>query len=277
MISISVLSYNIWFDEFKRYERLNALIDIINKYDPDVICLQEVIPETYEILKSQLVNYPNYFPNELHMAYGCVIFSKYDIVQTYNKFYPETQMGRNLLAITIKRKIFLSEIEGIKTINLTIATSHFESLFGAINSTKTSQYIHARKTLDSMYDSNNPIIFCCDSNILKNEEQYFFTDSSWVDSFIEFNSHISKDMDGFTYDTRLNKNLITRNLKEIRSRIDRILYRGTMLKLTDYKMIQNSISNNLFDDLQNVSEPSDHFGIISTFHLSQVSENEVDI
>ena len=53
---LSVLTFNIWFDELNRNERLFSLINVIQKNSPDIICLQEVIYETYEILKNILIS-----------------------------------------------------------------------------------------------------------------------------------------------------------------------------------------------------------------------------
>ena len=47
MFKIKVLSYNIWFDEADQKERLNSLIETIKHNDPDVVCLQEVVPKVF--------------------------------------------------------------------------------------------------------------------------------------------------------------------------------------------------------------------------------------
>lgn len=302
---LSVLTFNIWFDELNRNERLFSLINVIQKNSPDIICLQEVIYETYEILKNILKEYTYFYPNKLELSYGCVIFSKHIMTQTYDKVYPETQMGRNLIAINIV----------YNSINITIATSHFESIFGLINTTKTSQYIHAMKLLNKLYDIGSPVIFCSDTNILPSEERYFFKDILWVDAYneVNFDSHQEKQWNNYTYDTKHNTNLIKRNIKILPSRIDRIVYRGgSTLTVIKFKLvgkfqkddiITNSIKEKTkytFIDVEDIInkkvdihmeqilieqsnqkleintdiEPSDHFGVLVHF---EITNNEIHI
>ncbi|AYV75967.1 MAG: endonuclease/exonuclease/phosphatase family protein [Terrestrivirus sp.] len=284
--SFIVMSYNIWFDEKDRNIRTDALVCTIRKHCPDVVCLQEVIPEIYEKLKNLLHEYKYYFPNNLKNRYGCVIFSKYMITQYYDDYYPNTKMGRNLLAINIKYNLLSKNISTnsnnsnnskndiydkleVTPIDITIATSHFESLFdnSNMNVEKIEQYIYANNILNKLYDEGNPVILCSDTNLLPQEEKYFFPDR-WVDVFTEDGENPLKK---FTYDTRENKNLLMRNIKEIRSRIDRIVYRGGLtLKADGFRMIKGPIkcSNNC------EVEPSDHFGIIARFN---VSDSEIEI
>lgn len=250
MDELSVVSYNIWFDETDRNVRFDALLSLIKSNNPDIICLQEVVPEIYNLLKIQLSEYKYFFPKQIKYRYGCVIFSKYIIENEYDHYYPNSKMGRNLLAVNIKYN---------SSINITIATSHFESLFDETNSNnvKLEQYMYAQNILNKLYDDGYPVILCSDTNILSNEEKYFFTDSRWNDVFYDTSNDVSYET--YTYDTKENKNLITRNIKEIRSRIDRIMYRGGMtIKSSYYKLLRG------IDGI----EPSDHFGLFTKFIVS---------
>jgi exonuclease III len=178
---LDVMSYNIWFDEKDRYIRTEALIKNIKKHSPDVICLQEVIPEIYNKLKSKLCEYKYYFPNEVTNRYGCVIFSKHIMTHYYDNNYPNTQMGRNLLAVNIKYNMLISNVDNksdslydnieITPIDITIATSHFESLFDPVNTNieKIEQYMFANNLLNKLYDKGNPVILCSDTNLLPHE------------------------------------------------------------------------------------------------------------
>ena len=113
-IILFVMSYNIWFDEKDRDIRTEALVNTIRKHSPDIICLQEVIPEVYEKLKSKLSEYKYYYPNKLKYRYGCVIFSKYVVTNYYDNYYPNTKMGRNLLTINIKYNLLSKNNVSIK-------------------------------------------------------------------------------------------------------------------------------------------------------------------
>lgn len=271
---IRVLSYNIWFDAYRQHERLNSLIMTIDKIKPDVLCFQEVIPEVYETLQEKLPEYKFRFPNRLKLSYGSVIMSRHTMTQFYDEFYPETQMGRNLLAVNI----YKSEH------NITIATSHFESIFNSVNTVKTSQYIYANRILDKLSDSMTPVIFCSDTNILPTEEKYFFKNSSWNDSYNVKILELSESSDiitkfkldnEYTYDTVKNSNLATRNIREIRSRIDRVMYKGN-LKLLDFKLIKgSSIIETKNEDIIDCVEPSDHFGVLAEFDIIHKIHNDI--
>lgn len=247
MNSISVMSYNIWFDIAEREKRLISLFEIIKYYNPDVICLQEVIPETAEYLINKLENVYKYiYPKKIELSYGCMIFCRYEISQYIEYKYIKTLMGRKLHCVVIC-------YDQKKNRNIVIATSHFESEFKKINEIKTRQYTEAQQILNDLSEIYGPVIFCSDTNILPDEEKYFF--KNWLDAWQENGYDSLKE---YTYDTKLNLNLKNRNIqKEIRSRIDRIIYKtNNVLNLISFELIKG------FD-----VEPSDHYGIMADFEI----------
>ena len=259
------MSYNIWFDETEREQRLLSLIDTIKQNDPDIICLQEVIPDIAKILIKRLRNiYKFVYPDTIEQSYGCMIFSRYKIIKCEQCEYIKTCMGRKLYYIVIEYNMMVKDDTCeenqyiVSRQNLVIGTSHFESEFKRFNDIKTGQYIQARKILNDLYSTHGPIIFCSDTNILPHEEKYFITDDkNWSDAWQENGCDSSIE---YTYDTKLNLNLKNRNIqKEIRSRIDRIIYRGnSVLNPLSYKLIKGE---------PDLIEPSDHFGIMAEFEL----------
>lgn len=266
---LKVITYNIWFDDYEKEKRTISLYKTISKHNPDIICLQEVTPKVYDLLKMLFDNYNYIYPEELDQSYDCVIFSKHKIITKYKKKYNGSRMGRSLTAINIE---YLIEN---KKINFTVATSHFESLFGFDNQEKLTQYSYAKNILDKLYDEKCPIILCCDTNIMQKEENYFFNDGKWVDCYKTNKNTKDKniylfddkyepkddDLDSiYTYDTVTNRNLMKRNIYQIRSRIDRILYKSQQLiKPIEYKIIKG--------DSKEI-EPSDHYGIMVSFKIN---------
>ena len=267
---LKVMSYNIWFDSYKNTERLISLVINIENHKPDVICMQEVTVAVYERLKLKLQDYPYFYPENLKYTYSCVIFSKYPIVEQDYVEYTNTKMGRGLLAVVIQKEININTQTGekkkesksseqINTIerNIVIATSHFESEFNKYNSNKLSQYKEAKSILDNYARVYDCVIFTADTNILPSENKYYLDDGlNWLDSWIIDGSYNGKN---YTYDTETNENLKNRKVRYIRSRIDRIIYKNS-------KLIKNH-SYNLVKGLSELIEPSDHYGIMSTFHL----------
>lgn len=259
MNKLRIMSYNVWFDLYERELRTASLINIINDYNPDVICLQEVVPQVFKILKKYLsTTYKHIFPKNFDCSYGCVIISKYD-VSHYNEYeYQRSMMGRKLCCAVIDYMFHQDHEEyRVDPQKIVICTSHFESEFKKNNETKIAQYNEAQQILEELYNEYGPVILCSDTNILEHEEKYFFSDSKWADTWIQNGQNINNS---YTYDTNKNVLLIKRNIqKEIRSRIDRIIYRGNfVLKSTDFDMVKSQ---------ENMTEASDHFGIISTFSL----------
>ncbi|KAG6776795.1 hypothetical protein POTOM_016583 [Populus tomentosa] len=50
--SFKILSYNVWFrEDLEMHRRMKALGELIQLHSPDVICLQEVIPDIYDIFQ----------------------------------------------------------------------------------------------------------------------------------------------------------------------------------------------------------------------------------
>jgi endonuclease/exonuclease/phosphatase family metal-dependent hydrolase len=48
--SLSVLTFNIWFDAFALEARLTAFVDLLKKKMPDVVCIQEATPKRMKLL-----------------------------------------------------------------------------------------------------------------------------------------------------------------------------------------------------------------------------------
>lgn len=253
-IQLKIMSYNLWFDKYMRNKRLNALIDLIEYHEPDVICLQEVISDTYVILQKYLEG--KWFPGELKYKYGCVIFSKYPIIESSN-IEMTSNMGRSLTICTLDltSTIYNFKDEPNDISKIVIVNSHFESEFGINNVNKLIQFEITAKLMNEIYENTKtPVILCADTNVTEYDSNKF--DSSFIklnDSWIMNGKNKNKE---YTYDGNTNKNLKLRNIN-IRSRIDRILYsKDDTLNLLDYELIMD-------DDI----EPSDHYGIMSTFDI----------
>lgn len=249
---LKVMNYNIWFAETFRTERMIALVETILHHNPDVICMQEVIPKVYEKLILMLNNYKYHYPEEPEYNYNCVIFSKYPFVENKcgNKLFDNTKMGRSLVYGTILK-------EGK---NIIVGTSHFESLFQKFNYVKVEQFKTAKMYLEDLaLSEGSQVIFCSDTNIVRSEEASFInnlSNSKWKDPWIE-NGRISEKE--YTYDSENNDNLKNRKLGYYRSRIDRIVYLGDNITTSEFTLVKG---------LPELIEPSDHFGVMASFLYS---------
>ena len=239
---MKVLSYNVWFDEYKQTERLESLLAVILSYDPDIICLQEVIPVVHTELKNYLKCY-DIFPKKLKKSYGCVILSKHKIKNNEEYIFLNSVMGRSLLVTELM----------VNNKPLFVANCHFESMFKikTKNKEKIKQYELSEEILTKI-SLKGPIILCADTNLLKSEEKYYFDNEKWTDCW-----NLSKDTKKqFTYDYYTNMNMKHKKMGKFRSRIDRIIYNGS-LKLNQFYLIKG---------IDGLIHPSDHHGIMVDFH-----------
>ena len=257
---LTVLDYNIWFDSYSRAERTMSLIDIIEDKKPDIICLQEVIDKVYKVLLMTLskLGYLYHYPETITNAYQCAIISRYPIKETKQIEFDNSRMDRNLI-ITIIEFPIMTKVKDdiiIENIDIAIATSHFESLFKVkYTAVKKEQFAVAKKELDQLSKECHSVIFGCDTNIIGNEDQYFLTkDAEWKDVWIE----LEKDHDTeYTYDTETNKNLMQRGVTNLRSRVDRLIFKGDIIAKS-FELIKEG---NL------IVTPSDHHGIFAKLEI----------
>jgi endonuclease/exonuclease/phosphatase family metal-dependent hydrolase len=245
----STVSWNIWFNGTLEHQRLTSLIANLHAQKADFICLQEVKPETFKTLIQNLQDYKYHYPDKISTTYGCVIFSKYPITDTWTIPFTNSKMERELLITQIQHPIT----------DLIIATAHFESIFkkNTVNKTKLEQFNITQQALDDLACKN--VILCADCNIMSQEEDFLFVDDSevWKDAW-QTKGNSSNE---YTYDCENNIYLMLKNKKKYRSRLDRILYRIVDCELTEFKLLTGS------DDMP---EPSDHFGVLARFRLINV-------
>ena len=80
---LRVLTYNIWFARHERECRTAAQLLIIQEEDPDVICLQEVTPETRQSFLEALGDNYDASPFDIKGGYGIMTFSKKKLHATF--------------------------------------------------------------------------------------------------------------------------------------------------------------------------------------------------
>jgi len=253
MNTLSILDYNIWFDKYNMAERTLSLIDVIEDKKPDVLLLQEVTPTVFEILVMTLnkLGYIYNFPEMITKSYDCCIFSKFMITENNYNDYNNSKMGRALITSVIEFPVIIKNGDNlnVENVNVLLGTSHFESFFDKKHSNiKKEQYLYAQKYLDNKKQYKY-IIFGGDTNIANDDEnKSFFKNIYWNDVWDDIENQEDQN---YTYDTETNKNLIMRGIKNLRSRIDRILYKGDIV-VRNFELIKEG---------NFIIPPSDHHGI----------------
>ncbi len=260
MNELSVVSYNIWFEELAELERIVSLLSTIRSSNPDVVCLQEVKPYIYNTLINDLQEYKYHYPKRVDARYGCVIFSKHPITMCMTHEF-ESTMGRKLYIAKIEYPFHSVDPDGIgvETREVVVATTHFESMFKrkVENIIKIQQFREAHKALNNMFNKYGNVVFCADTNIiLEEEEKFIATDpsSDWKDAWKLKGDNHNK----FTFDGQRNLYLQLTQCP-YRSRLDRVLFRANQLNITSFRMLKKG---------DGLTEPSDHFGVYAKFTIT---------
>lgn len=250
---MKLLQYNIYFGHCNNIninDRLSNICRKILEVDADIVCLQEVLIDKYDLIKNLVISkYMYIYPNNITTRYDTAILSKQPFNNSNTHLFEYTNMNRNL-------KIVSTTIDGKDII---IATSHFESEFNNKIVNKLYQYDRCNSILRDIYNRTNiPIFLCVDTNICNNSENNFMNifsyDNKWKDVWIETGSDKNKEI---TFNSNTNPILLDRYMdrkeNKYMSRLDRILH------ISDYSAINFDIINDTHIIL------SDHYGILCTF------------
>ena len=271
--SLTVMTWNMWFDKKNRAQRTETLLNEVSCYDPDIVALQEVVPESLEIIIAKMK--PTYYVIGVNQSgfptgYDTLILSKFPPIEWDRYYLPKTKMGRNLLLATLQTP----------TRQITVGTFHLESIFNKCANTaeilKESQlkYIYAISPINS--------ILMGDTNLTPNDEPR--SSPNMIDlgaediEFQESDVHSTSPPDahstsppdvhnlgvcpfskgaggspffkGATYCGHTNKHVKN---KSIQSRLDRIYV----------KIKRNSLKVHFYGLTGTFTQPSDHFGVFA--------------
>ena len=258
-MSITVATFNIWFDEYHLQDRIFQIISEIIGTRPkiSVIALQEVTYESYKLFKQSLSRHYFFTDIETNKPYDTIILINlsFKINHIYRQRFSHSKMQRDFVFVSI------SHINSKK--NYLVGGAHLESEFNKkgdqLNHYKINQFEESFKILEDFLEKAKleyeMAIFMGDTNI-SNQEDQLFTEkipNNWLDFFIEFGS--PKHLE-FTYDYSKNNNTFYRT----KSRLDRIYYKKLKTAMEPYTFSflgQEPHLNRLYS--------SDHFGVVANF------------
>lgn len=235
---VSILTWNIWFDQRHIIQRTNSIVNILNHYSPDVICLQEVIKLSLDIILNDSnlsEKYDFYYDPSLvniRGKYGEIIMIKKELNYTCQFIsvpFKNSRMGRRINALNIDE------------LNLDIINVHLESVFRNNSKPKREQleFLTSKVVLPE-----RNLVVCGDMNLDIND------DEKWANNMISKCG--LKDICAeteLTYDCDKNTNAYI-----FKSRLDRVLCKG--LNSSQHKLIGTKVIPEIG------IHPSDHFGIL---------------
>lgn len=266
---LTLLTWNIWFKQFHFQERMDHIVVELKKYDPDVVCFQEVTKHSIVYLKNNSYisfKYDIMYDHSIEAGYGDIVLVKKVIKKCFmsSEPYPETNMTRRMT------RVYLPCFE------CEVCTTHLESVFKtsdtlntkyAQNNIKHKQFKHLLKEMGNSKAKN--VILAGDFNFTQYDEAPVkqFIDASPFKDVYETLPEDKKGIIVNTYDSTKNKNI----LGDYQSRLDRVyIYskdNDKALNPFNYKIIGTTPFIPREPSQQGYVYPSDHFGLLCTFTL----------
>jgi endonuclease/exonuclease/phosphatase family metal-dependent hydrolase len=305
--SISVMTWNIWFDSFEYIKRMESIISIILSNQPDIVCLQEVVPDFDYILNSSsysnnILQHYNCSPfSNVNAGYGVITLSKKSITVNHEFINLPSSMNRQLLITSF-------QINGCW---FAVGNVHLESLHN--HKTRELQMQVANKEL-LKYSSAilvGDFNFCSERNYNINTTPLENNSlASCLPGYIDIWSHLHPHVNnstasfstptkqsnslGFTFNTLANNMLTCRgNRPHEIMRYDRIMLKVNTTSNDDYgdsTQARYSLSPSnikLVGDTAVDSETynrngvqfiglfaSDHFGLLAIFDVIEVNHKQ---
>ena len=244
---ITMLTYNIWFDEFQMEKRMKGIAGIIEELKPNIISLNEVTLENLALLRIQawFAKYkmvPQQTSGE--DIYFVVILTDMPITSWRAFPFETSSMGRKLL---IAELLVPQNNDGTLVSKFTIATSHLESL--DYNTREREQQL--KKSIDLLSPYHN-VCFMGDMNLETQIDGEIFLPKPWYDAWLSLPDNSNEN--GYTWDPTVNKML---RYRTTRNRLDRVYCKLAAFRVHMMRIVGNeALSPGVF--------PSDHFGIFTT-------------
>ena len=225
--TIRVMDWNVeHFDilEHKTKPQVKTeMLDLINMYQPDVACFQEMVASDFD---STAINYVPYFSERLHFPYnyfcynkkddfdnkhrfGIIIFSKYPIIETHTIRYDPLTYNSTFEYVDILKdadtlRIFNFHLQSLRFSNNDLQYIKDEAPNGEVKLNESKSVIAKFKTgfllrklqsnriKEAMNESPYPIIACGDFNDVPNSYAYNTIGKGLKNAFVEQGSGIGR-------------------------------------------------------------------------------------
>lgn len=252
--TITALSYNVWFNDAYARERTLKIISIIREQMPDLIGLQELTKDTFELVDSRLSPFYQIFQAFISEGnpYGTCIMCKRDTVRIvegednpYYYDYSNTEMSRRIIGCEVEFTNFVAP-------HFHVLTTHLESL--PENDTfRNSQFEIVKKVIKPLKNC----ILLGDFGIWNSNEQLEqnINNSKLNDAWIKMGCPYKVK---YSYNAKKNQNIKGRD----QFRFDRVLYHSHLIKPKLLGLVgRNNVSNTV------PLPPSNHFGLLVDFQI----------
>ena len=231
-----IVTWNVWFGELEREARQRALWAEIAALRPDLVCLQEVVPEHLLGPEIQAKREQGWWVSDDHILdYDVAMLSRTPVKSSERVPLPSA-MGRELLVARLNTAP-----------PLTVATVHLEST-ASMTELRVRQLAEIRRRLAE----EEEVVLVGDMNFPAGERP----EAALLAGFRDAWPLIHPEEPGFTVDSRANEMRYLVKQEHTQARIDRVLVRGERWRIAGIERIgMSSLSG---DPLTFVS---DHFGL----------------
>ena len=246
--SIRIMSWNIeHFDilEHKTHpERKQEMLDLINKYSPDVACFQEMVGGDFD---STAINYVPRIAKELNFKYyyysydkrddfdgkhhyGIITFSRFPIIQKYTYGPPELNYNSIFQSIDVAKnddtfRVFNIHLQSLKFSDVSRQYIDDPTLKGRIDIEKSKNIISKFKTgfakrklqservKKSMNESPYKVIICGDFNDVPNSYAYNTIGKGLKNAYAEKGSGIGRTFASISPTLRIDNIFVDKKLQ----------------------------------------------------------------
>jgi len=258
-LQLRVVTWNVWFDELCKNDRMQALLTELLVVAPDIICLQEVLPELATAFRASASLTELYDISPFHIScYGCLMLARRDLRAHFVEVpYESTCMGRTLL---------LADCQG-RYPGVLVATTHLESLNSEAR--RRAQLTQAAEALQG----RSAAVLCGDFNFDATQTYGDWQQSAPARPREQLENCVLGEVlpdfedvwpalrsdEGFSFDGAANPKCIQDPLE--RMRYDRVLVRRPCVR----PLVVSLLGTQAINDWGVM--PSDHFGVQADLEL----------
>lgn len=255
--AIRIMSWNVEQFNIQNYKKdpegRKRMLDLINEYDPDIACLQEVVAgEARDAINyyPDIVKYldfkDNFFAYQLannfdrNHHFGTIIFSKYPIVRKqfminnpddYNSTfqYIDVLIGKDTVRVfnihLQSLKFSKENREYLDSLQIkTTTASESKSVVKKIKKGVMKRAVQARFVKDAMDHTPYPKVICGDFNDVPVSYAYEIIGRDMKNAFVEKGSGLSRTFDGIAPTLRIDNIFVDSSFNVIQfSRVKRSL------------------------------------------------------
>lgn len=256
---ISMLTFNIWFSPHKMSERMEALGQIVQDLEPDILTFQEVTRDNLALLQKQrwFERYHLIPPDAAKEGrYFVVILSVFPVDKWKSYPFKNSPLNRKLITAEIKRNIPSTS----RAVGFVIATTHLEH---------SGHYArlreeHLRDSLKILSTYENVCVMG-DMNLEGQFDGEVVLPRPWIDVWLALPGHTHSN--GYTWDLR-NPFIAKFGESTLKDRLDRVF-----CKLSDFQVKEMRIVGDKLTAKSSVL-PSDHFGLFTVVEPSVETEDK---